>query len=339
MKLTTPGQMLLTPAQIRKIAIKAVNDAVKGLKPGHIASRVQRAQEERKRNAELKATNMGYPRQIRGNSFLVVIPDYFACSGGCNAVHYLAAMLAETGAAVATTHLNLFNPMLPVREQALATDIAIIPDGDRSNKPGASRVCWWMLFYTDAFFKNVVKKNECVFVYEEKYLASVQAVCEHPVTKKDVLYLPHVNPEWCFPGAKTIESCFYGQKASSKGGSYDFHGTPLPDVFRRTVDGAVEIPPKQDIFRDGHPHDEFYAHQRTLAILRASRNFYTTDHHTSMSIEAALCGCKVWYVQADGTYKEQIFSRAFLESQIRNPVRDVKTATLFRDKVLEFFGC
>lgn len=327
-----PG--FLTPAQLRKIAMQAVSNAVKGISQEKIVQKFERAQNEKLRQAELNVTNLGMPREVKGISFLVVIPDYFAASGGCNAMHYLAAMLAETGAAVATTHLCYFNPLIPVREKALPSDIAILPDGERFNRTGATRVCWWMLFYADAFFRSHITQDECVLVYEKKYLPSVQAACSHPVDEGDVVYLPHINPHWCFPGRKTIESCFYGSEAASKGSIPADKDIPQSSV----IPGAVVIPPIYDIYRDGTHRDQFYAHQRTLTVLRAAKNFYTVDHHTSMSIEAALCGCNVFYVHKNALPTQQIVSKEAIAREVQNPARDVSVAASFRTKVLDFFG-
>jgi hypothetical protein len=337
----------LSPQQIQKIAMEVVRNAVKGLPPEKIIEKIQRHQGGKAREAQLRAPKLGYPQEVNGVSFLVPVADHYACSGGGRLMHWLAAMLAETGAAVATNRLCIYNPMLPVRMRALPTDIAILSDGSRYDPTGASRVFWWMLFFADAYFCNRVKKGEGCLVYSKAYLPSVQAACDYPVTEKDIFYLPHLDPQGCYPGRKTIDACIYGEEAANKSSvSYvpveralnphtEFNPTAPKS---RIIPGAVMMPAKTDVFGDGNPHHEVFAHQRTLAILRASRNFYTIDHHTAMSIEAALCGCKVWYIQKSGPPQEQYISTADLERYVMNPARDVKAAEVFKGRVLKFFG-
>jgi hypothetical protein len=333
-KIKAPDQVL-SNAQVRRIAIEAIDNALAGVKSDGIVKRVQRAQDEKQRQAELRIGNMGYPKHVNGVSFIVPVPESFACSGGGRLMHWLAAMLAETGAAVATTALCIYNPMIPVRRRALPTDIAILSDGHRVDSTGASRVFWWMLYFADAYFKNRIPKDAGCLVYDRAYLPSVQACCDYPVTEDDIFYLAHIDPQGCFPGRKTIQACVYGPEAANKSslGTDDSATWPAS----RVVPGAVVMPAKTDVFRDGQQHYEIFTHQRTLAILRAARHFYTVDHYTAMSIEAALCGCRVWNIQKDGTFKEQFFGKSVLESYIMNPARDVVAVQHFKERVLDFF--
>jgi hypothetical protein len=334
-KIKTPAHGL-TDAQVRSIAMEALDNALTGRAQKSIVERLARAQAEKQRNAELKAGNMGYPQHINGVSFIVPTPDSFACSGGGRLMHWLAAMLAETGAAVATTSLCIYNPMIPVRRRALPTDIAILSDGHRFDSTGASRVFWWMLYFAEAYFKNRIKKGEGCLVYDKTYLSSVQAHCDYPLTDNDIFFLPHLDPQGCYPGRKTIQSCIYGPEAANKSslGTDDSATWPAS----RVIPGAMVMPAKTDIFRDGQQHYEIFTHQRTLAILRAARHFYTVDYHTAMSVEAALCGCRVWYVQKDGSAKEQFFSESLKQSYIMNPVKDIPAVEVFKNRVLKFFG-
>ena len=328
---------LLTPKQIEKIAIQVVKDACSGLAKVKAVERIDQARAERQRVAELKATNLGYPRAVDGVSFLFDIPDYYACSGGTRTLHYLAALVAETGAAVATTSLNFFNPMLPVRKRALPEDISITCEAVKLDTTGARRRVWWVLFFAGVFgpwhADKRITKNECVFVYEKKFLESVQKICDYPLSEKDILYIPHIDPQWAFPGNKTIEACIYAGAAASKPSIPLTPGLPWASAFP----GAVEIPPMGEVFRDGEHHDQFYAHQRTIAILRAARNMYSVDHHTALLVEAALCGCRTWLVQKGGTATELMIGRETMLREVMNPIRDLETAARFVKQVLEFF--
>jgi len=336
---TKDPRPILSPKQIEKIAMQAVKNAVAGITHTAATDRIEQAKADKARLASLQATNLGY-RTVGGDgySFLLDIPDYYACSGGCRTMHYLASLMCEAGFAVATTKLNFFNPLIPVRAKALKSDIAICCDGVRMDTTGASRVCWWMLCYADIFFAGrdktrKVRKNECCIVYMPEFLESCQAHCDYGLYEDDVIYIPHIDPLWCFSGNKTIESCFYGRQSASK--------TSInsdPNIATSTIfSNAVVIPPIGDTYRDGTNRDQFHAHQRTLAVLRAAKNFYTVDHNTAMSVEAALCGCRVWYVQADGTAVEKVISPQVLRREVMNPIRDIYDASRFAAKVLQFF--
>jgi hypothetical protein len=243
-------------------------------------------------------------------------------------LHYLAALLVQAGQAVATTSLCYFNPTIPVRPFAVDTDIDILCDTISPNETGAKRKCRWMLCYADKYFKGRITSDECAIVYQPEYLESVKKVCDYPLSNEDVVYIPHIDPAWCFPGNKTIKNCLYGIEVANK---QDISVNPcLPP-------GVVTIPHRDDIFPDGDYYESFYNHQRTLGILRASENFYTVDHNTAMSIEAQLCGCQVWYVQKDGTSRRMEFTTSQLQHELMQPERDVLRAGVFAKKVKRFF--
>ena len=278
----------------------------------------------------VNGSGLRYPETTRGFCFLFDMPPFSACSGQDRTGHYMAALLVEAGFSVAMTHLCYFNPEISVRKKALPTDIAVYIEETREGNPtGAKRGCIWVDRYAaQTYANNRIRKDECLILYEKDFLDSVRAVCGHPLTEDDVVYLPHINPQWCFPGIKTIKNCLFGVEASRK--RKITVNPPVPP-------GTVVIPHKLDIFRDGVEHDLFYSHQRTLAVLRASENFFTIDHNTAMSIEAALCGCRVWYLEIDGSAKEQFIDPEALRREVMNPIRDIQAARRFGNRVLDFF--
>jgi hypothetical protein len=292
-----------------------------------------------KKSDTLKATlaRAAAPVKAPRNRFFIFVPDYYPCSGGSRTMHYMAALLVDAGVPVVTNKLCFFNPTIPVEQIAQDGDVAVYYDGVRStdNPLCAKRVCRWMLCFAEEYFKGKIKKEECAIIYMKKYLASVQAACHHPVTEEDIIYLPHIDPAWCFaPSVKTIKYCFYGAGAASKtcvAQNPKLHTIQPPP-------GAVVIPGFVDKFPDDQGHDQFFVHQRTVAILRASETLWTVDHNTALNIEAALCGCRVIYLFDDGSYQEQFFPREVLELEAMNPQRDVAVARRFADRVLKFFG-
>ena len=262
-------------------------------------------------------------------TFLIDTPVYRTCSGGTRTLHYLAALLVEAGFSTATTRLCYFNPMISVRAKAQPGDIAVYPDCISGNPLGADQVCRWMLFFADKYFKSRVTENECVLTSQLRYLASVQAACDHKVTEDDIVYLPHIDGSWCFPGIKTIKNCLYAIESANK--SSIVANPNLANVY--VIPNAVE-PQAQDKSCD----DQHQAHYRTLAILRASENFYSVDHHTALSVEAALCGCRVWNVMPDGSFQEEKYDSVDMEQWVINPAKDRAAALKFAERVRCFFG-
>ncbi|MGA2176367.1 MAG: glycosyltransferase [Verrucomicrobiota bacterium] len=249
--------------------------------------------------------------------------DYNSCSAGVRVMHYLAALLRSADIPVAVTSPCFYDPTIPVRAQALPDDIVVYPDATRGNGIGANRICRYMLYYAHAYFGgDRIAKDECAIVYHHNYLADVQAHCDSPLTEEDVITIPILDSEWCFPEAKTIENVLYAGKGRDK-------ALPLMDCMLVPAANAPE--------NSGAPYADHYAHMRTLAMLRKAKNFYTLDPHTLMSCEAALCGCKVFYARDDNTFEEQSDIVEESRKQVMSPERDVALARKLADKIYRFF--
>jgi GT2 family glycosyltransferase/glycosyltransferase involved in cell wall biosynthesis/Flp pilus assembly protein TadD len=239
-------------------------------------------------------------------------------------MHFLPALLNAAGVPVATTNPCFFNPAIPTRQQALPEDIAVYPDACPGNSLGAQRVCRYMLYYASAYFGgNRILKDECVLVFLKDYLADIQAHCDHPVTEEDIVTFPTMDATWCFPEPKTVENIVY----IGKGGANKMPPIPGPYTL------IPKNPPK-----DPNYTSNVQAHNRTLALLRQARNFYTLDKNTLMSDEAALCGCNVFILNDAGVFEEQPKALERAQTQVMIPERAVAIAKKFADRVHKFFG-
>lgn len=266
------------------------------------------------------------------STFLLDLPPYHGCSGPGRTWHYMAALMAETEYAVATTSLCFLNPNIPVRQKAIDRDIVCYRHPTRAGNPTGARrrCCWEDRSVNDTFRDDHIKPDECFISYEEDsaFMPAMQTVIDHPITMDDVVYLPYIDATLCFPGRKTIKNLLYGIGSAHK---------PVcakdPDIPDATL-----IPNENAPFNDGQQHDLNHVHNRTLGLLRAAENFYTTDHNSSMIIEATLCGCKIWYVMHDGTVQERRFGPERVAHETMQPGRDIAKARLFARRVLRFFG-
>jgi len=271
---------------------------------------------------KIKTNPFSSPKTM--NTILVNTFDYDSCSAGVRVMHYLAALLHSADVPVAVTSPCFYDPTIPVRPQALPDDIVVYPDASRGNVIGAARICRYMLYYAHAYFGgDRIAKNECAIVYHQHYLADVQAHCDHLLTEDDVVTLPILDQAWCFPEAKTIENVLYVGKGKGK---------PLPQIDYTPIAAANAPENRAGAYAD------HYAHMRTLAMLRKAKNFYTPDENTLMSCEAALCGCKVFYVRDANTFEEQTGLLEKARAEVMSPERDVARARRFADRVYRFFA-
>lgn len=298
------------------------------LEPNHVVARENLRVMQSTRH--VPATDSGAGQTIKPSSprkrstILVNNYDYNSCSAGIRVMHYLAALLHAADVPVAVTSPCFFDPTIPVRWQALPDDIVVYPDASRGNPNGGQRICRYMLYYAHAYFGgDRIGADECAIVYHNDYLADIQAHCDHAVTEKDIITFQVLDAQWCFPEEKTIENVLYAGKGK---------GNDLPQINYVPI-AAANAPENR-----GTPYADHYAHMRTLAMLRKARNFYTLDTKTLMSGEAALCGCKVFYVKDATTFEEQTDMLELAREQIMNPQRDIALARHFAELVHGFFA-
>ncbi len=258
------------------------------------------------------------------STLLVNNYHYNGVSAGVRALHYLAAMLRAADVPVAVTHTCFYNPTIPVRSQPLPDDIVIYPDASRGNRLGARRICRYMCYYAHAYFGgDRIRQDECAIVFHRDYLSDVQAHCDHPLTEDDIVTFPILDKEWCFPEEKTIENVFYAGKGKGKKAPPDIDHIPI---------SAANAPQNHS-----SPYSAHYAHMRTLALLRKAKNFYTTDENTLMSCEAALSGCKVFFVKSATSFEEQTKIMDLARPQVMDPQRDIAVARKMASRIYRFF--
>jgi GT2 family glycosyltransferase/tetratricopeptide (TPR) repeat protein len=256
---------------------------------------------------------------------LIKTHPFDASSAGVRVMHYLAALLNAADVPVAVTSPCFYNPALPVRDRALPDDIVVYPDACRGNEHGGTSVCRYMLYYASAYFGgDRIKKDECAIVFQKSYLADIQAHCDHPMTEDDIVHLPTLDATWCFPEPKSIENVVYPGKG-------DLSKMPK-------IDGQyIVIPKNPPRENDNNYGSHHFAHQRTLALLRRAKNFYTLDPNTMMSAEAGLCGCKV-FILNNGRFEERVNVLAEAREHVLNPQAAVTGARRFANRVYQFFS-
>jgi hypothetical protein len=237
-------------------------------------------------------------------------------------MHHLAALLHALDVPVACTGLNFYNPLIPVRPNALPDDIVVYPDACRGNPCGAERICRYMLCHAERYFGgDIIAKEECAIVWHPQLLENIKAHCAHEINDLDVIMLPILDAAWCFPEKKTIAAAYYVGKGSR--------------LEAETPAGAVAIPDPKELF-NGHPYDSFYAHQRTLSILRRTEDFYCYDDFSIIALEAALCFCNVHLIAGKLFNPHRLLERA--NRCVMTPERDRFIARHFAGRVYKFFG-
>lgn len=214
---------------------------------------------------------------------VIATPDYNPCSGGIKVMQYLAALMRVHGVNVAATSTCYFCPDMPVVSQCGTDDIAVYPDIVSCNPLGAGWAIRYMLFFASAYYHGpTVPPTEPVMVYMQDYLDDVGRYCSFGISEADILELPNIEcGEWCFPEAKTIENVFFRGKQTCG---------ELPELSP-IVELAISEP------------NQFYRRQKTLELLRRTKNFYTMDHYTVLEQEAQLCGCNVFRVQGKSRFE------------------------------------
>lgn len=238
-------------------------------------------------------------------------------------MHYLPTLLSAIGREVAVTTPCYWAPRLPVIGQCQSGDVAVYPDITPDNPLGAERVVRYMLYFWRGYFKanggpDQIPDTDCVIVYHETYREEIQAHYNQSLRAQDVVCLPHVEMDWCFPGSKSIENLLYAGKQTV---------TQAPDGLEYT-----RIPD-----RSAYP-DGMTSRMSTLQLLRAGRNLYTQDHFSVIEAEALLCGCKPFRVTADGGIEPSKVTESDAESCRMSPNRDIYTAEKFDNQVRKFFN-
>jgi len=228
-------------------------------------------------------------------------------------MHYLAALMDAAGYSVAVMEPCAYNPSLPIVKKCEPDDIAVYPDATPGNPLDASRIVRYFLYYASAFFGGTtIPESECVIVYSETYFEDVAKHCAKKITRDDIICIPNLEAEWCFPGEKTIENVLYKGKMTCKEMPLK-HCVVLPDAS-----------------------DPSASRESTMAILRKAKNFYTMDHYTIMGVEAYLCGCNVFNVINKDTFERVDILDA--ELYVMCPARDMFYAEQFAKKALRFFN-
>lgn len=245
--------------------------------------------------------------------FHIDTPAFTETCGGAKVMHYLAALLAGIGEEVTVTEPCPWNPMIGVRgPQDMNENVVVVyPEAHRGNRFNVKHSVRYILYYQSKFGGgDRITKDECAIVYQEGFLEDAQKHCDYELAReRDVIRLPKIKGEWCYPEQKRIDALYYRGKGEDT----------LPAVEHRVIDNNGD-------------------HYMTLALLRAASNFYTTDLNTAMSSEAALCGCAVWFPAGEGLWREHKEALQEANCDVMRPSKDMALAQKFSDRVYQFFN-
>lgn len=245
--------------------------------------------------------------------FHIDTPPFDETCGGAKVMHYLAALLAGIGEEVTVTNPCPWNPLIGVRIHQDMNDnvVVIYPEAHRGNRFNVKHSVRYILYFQSKYGEgDRITKDECAIVYQDEFFEDAQKHCDHELSReRDIIRIPKIKGEWCYPEQKRIQSIYYRGK-----------GEDIRPVMEHRV-----------IENNGN-------HYHTLALLRAASNFYTTDLNTAMSSEAALCGCAVWFPAGEGLWKEHKEALKEAECDVMRPSKDMDLAQKFSDRVYQFFG-
>jgi len=278
--------------------------------------------------------------------------NFNPCSAGVRLFHYLAALLDAADIPVAVTDACYYLPGLEVRTEALPTDIAVYSDSTFDNPHRANRICRYFAFYANCYnWGRRVPPDQCCLLYRKEYCPDLHEVYDRLLTDEDLFPFPCFDHRFCFPEKKTIPNVLFVGKFSQ------IELTHFRTQKARLIASGVHWPiadyppgtkpklpfPYQSIPHYGSPHgmarhDLYFAHNRTLSILRRTENLYSLDHRTVLAYEAALSGCRVFYVHGPNDFREQHITPEDCQSYIMNPAKDIEMAVRFAERIYKFFG-
>jgi hypothetical protein len=259
--------------------------------------------------------------------YIVYNPPYNACSAGVRMMHYIPTLLDMLGLPVlvkepcqfnpllgVTASAGPFNPLLGAPAVACEGDVAIYADYITGNPFGADRCVRFLCCPKSRFTARRLAAGDWPGTAKETFGSYQEGYLEpnDGMTPADCVTIPTIEAAaWLFAEPKTIPALLYvGNKGNVKVG---------PDL--------------ENLPRIGYGGGGLGDRERTLALLRKTAAIYTTDLDTVMVHEAALAGCKVFYVLGKGDYRERQGSPGELISQAMGftmrPARDAgKAATL-----------
>ena len=187
------------------------------------------------------------------------ISSYDPKSAGVRGLYFLMESIAALG--VRTT-INA------------ATDddcVDIIPDQQGENSFDAKRIVRFFGYYPAEWYgKAKLPASEMVLVYSAEFIGEVQALCPYPLSAP--FAFPLIEPGLFFPEEKTIPALVYTPGYKSRECQWRPAGMPA-------------------ISRHSHSRED------AVAMLRRTKDFYSTDDFTAMLIEALMCGCNVFIVR------------------------------------------
>jgi len=175
----------------------------------------------------------------------------------------------------------------PLHEGPLGDSIVVYPEVVSGNPLGAGRVVRWAL-NTPGLIGGDTRYDdaEMVFVYDAQKLPAVAPATSERLGPERVLWLGLVDPAYIYPDPtvpRTMDCSFIykGRDLSAR--------FPLPESDLGEIVALENITPTMESLGEA---------------LRRTRVFYSYDHYSNALREAAVCGCEVRVVGADGVWHD-----------------------------------
>jgi hypothetical protein len=228
--------------------------------------------------------------------FVIWAPEYTHRSSGVRALYRLCHHLNRAGYPSAVLvdpdhRREPEDPMpgwdVPLHEGPPGGSIVVYPEIVSGNPLGARRVVRWAL-NTPGLLGGDTRYDdaEMVFVYDPHKLSAVAPATSERLGPERVLWLGLVDPASVYPDPtlpRTMD-CSFTYKGRDLCGRF-----PLPESDLGEIVALEQITPTMESLGDA---------------LRQTRVFYSYDHYSNALREAAVCGCEVRVVGADGVWHD-----------------------------------
>ncbi|TCT03911.1 hypothetical protein [Aquabacter spiritensis] len=221
-------------------------------------------------------------------TFLIWAPDYTHRSSGVRALYRLCHHLNVRGypsAVLARPVVPMPDWNCPIHEGDAADAIVVYPEIVSGNPCGAGRVVRWVLNTPGLLGGDTVyPETEMVFVYDPQRLPEASAAAGLPLGTDRVLWLGLVDPDHIYPDPTVpkTQDLSFTYKGAALAARF-----PLPD--------GRDLPRLEDLTPDMAALGD---------QLRRTRTLYSYDHYSNVLREAAICGCDLRVVDADGRWHD-----------------------------------
>lgn len=223
--------------------------------------------------------------------FLLVAPGYNHRSAGIRALYRLCHHLNRSGYPSAVIpipghSIENYSPWFVYAFQGeIDNEIVLYPEIVSGNPYKAKRVVRWVMNEPGLLGgEKQYSDDEVVFVYDPQKIDIVNTAIKNPIGIDRVLWVGVVDPDIIYPDSKIEKDidCSFCHKGHAI--SLQFPLDPSLGVQR-----IEELTPDAASLGD---------------LLRRTRRLYSYDHYSNLLREAAICGCEVRVIDAEGRWHD-----------------------------------